>query len=244
MAGLLDRVKTILGAKANKALDTMEDPTETIEYSYEQMQDAMQETRRHIVEVATAKKQLEMQVAALQQKVDQYDQDARDAVQGGRDDLAAQALSLKTTIQQQMQDLQTHVQQTQSEEDKLTQAQHKLEEQIETFRTQKEVMKAQYSAAKAEVQVGETISGITQHAQDISGSLQRAQDKISSMQAKASAIDELSSNPDFNALPTSSHTDTIRQQLDQAKASDQVQSELARLKAEMQLPPSNPQTPS
>ncbi len=244
MAGLLDRVRTILGAKANKALDAMEDPTETIEYSYEQMQQALQETRRHILEVATAKKQLEMQASNLQQKVTQYDQDARDAVQSGRDDLAQQALSLKTTMQQQVQDLQTHIEQTQTEEDKLTQAQHKLEQQIETFGTQKEVMKAQYSAAKAEVQVGATLTGITQHAQDISGSLQRAQDKISSMQARASAIDELGANPDFNSLPSSSHTDSIRQQLDAAKASTAVQDELAKLKAEMQLPPSSPSTPS
>ncbi len=234
MPGLVDRVKGILGAKANRALDAMEDPTETVEYSFQQMQDALQETRRHILEVATAKKQLEMQATALQKKVQEYDQDARDAVQSGRDDLASEALSMKTTLERQVTDMQQHVQETQAEEDKLTQTQHKLEAQIESFRTQKEVMKAQYSAAKAEVQVGSTLTGITQHAGDISGALQRAQDKISTMQAKASAIDELEANPDFSALPGSAPTDSIRQQLDAAKSSSAVQDELQKLKAEMQ----------
>lgn len=247
MAGLLERVKTILGSKANKALDSVEDPTETLDYSYQKMQEALQETRSHILEVATAKKQLEMQVAKLQEKSAQYAQDARDAVQAGRDDLATQALSMKSTADQQVADLQSHVQETQNEQDKLTQAQQKLESQIGSFRTQKEVMKAQYSAAKAEVQVGQAVSGITQHAEDISGTLQRAQDRISSMQAKASAMDELQASPDFNALPGSANTDSIRQQLDQAKSSTDVQSELAKLKAEMQdaqKPLDPPQNPS
>jgi phage shock protein A len=120
MAGLLDRVKTILGAKANKALDSVEDPTETVEYSYQKMEEALQETRSHILEVATAKKQLEMQVAKIQQKSTQYAQDAQDAVQAGRDDLATQALSMKTTNDQQVQELQGHIQETQTEQDKLT----------------------------------------------------------------------------------------------------------------------------
>ncbi len=246
MAGLLERVKTILGSKANKAMDAVEDPNETIEYSYQKMEEALQETRGHILEVATAKKQLEMQVAKLQQKSTQYAQDAKDAVQAGRDDLATQALSMKSTTDQQVQELQGHIQETQGEQDKLTQAQQKLESQIESFRTQKEVMKAQYSAAKAEVQVGQTVSGITQHASDISGALQRAQDKISNMQAKASAIDEMQESPDFNALPGSSDQDSIRAQLDKGKAGSDVQDELAKLKAEMQSsqkpldPPQNP----
>ncbi len=233
MAGLMERVKTILGAKANRVLDAAEDPTETVEYSYQQMQEALQETKRHILEVATAKKQLQMQVSTLQQKANQYALDAKDAVKAGRDDLATQALSLKSSTDQQIQDMQKHVEDTQGEQDKLTAAQQKLETQIESFRSQKEVMKAQYSAAKAEVQVGETIHGITQHANDVSGALQRAQDKITHMQSKASALDELESSPDIGALPQS-NTDSIRQQLDAANRNSNVQDELAKLKQEMQ----------
>lgn len=229
----MDRVKTILGAKANRALDSVEDPTETVEYSYQKMQEALQETKRHILEVVTAKKQLEMQVATLQQKANQYSLDAKDAVKAGRDDLATQALSMKATTEQQIQDMQKHVEETQAEQDKLMTAQQKLEAQIESFRTQKEVMKAQYSAAKAEVQVGETVHGITQHAEDVSGALQRAQDKISHMQAKASALDELDTSSDMNALPQSDG-DTIRQQLNASNQNASVQDELAKLKQEMQ----------
>jgi phage shock protein A len=232
MAGLMDRVKTILGAKANSALDAIEDPTQTIDYSYEKMQEALQETKRHVIEVATAKKQLEMQLATLTKKAADYDADAREAVASGRDDLATQALALKATVQHQVDDLSEHVKQTAAEEEKLTAAQKQLEAKIESFRSQKEVMKAEYSAAKAQVAIGETIHGISQHAEDISGSLDRAQDKIQQMQARASAIDELD---ETGALGPSSDesSDPIRQQLEAAKSSSSLQDELAKLKAEV-----------
>lgn len=232
MAGLLDRVKTILGSKANSALDAMEDPTQTIDYSYEKMLEALQETKKHVLEVATAKKQLEMQLSILQKKAADYDTDARDAVASGRDDLATQALALKATAQHQIDDLSTHVAETQSEEEKLTESQHQLEAKIESFHSQKEVMKAEYSAAKAHVAIGEAMHGITTHAEDVAGSLDRAQDKIQQMQARASAMDELDAT---QALAPSSGAsgDLIRQQLDAAKSSSSLQDELAKLKAEV-----------
>jgi len=233
MAGLMDRVKTILGAKANSALDAIEDPTQTIDYSYEKMQEALQETKRHVLEVATAKKQLEMQLVVLQKKAADYDADAREAVASGRDDLATQALAMKATVQHQADDLSTHVQETQAEEEKLSAAQKQLESKIESFRSQKEVMKAEYSAAKAHVAIGEAMHGITQHAEDVSGSLDRAQDKIQQMQARASAMDEIE---DTQALgpSTSADSDPVRQQLEAAKASSSLKDELAKLKAEVQ----------
>lgn len=231
MAGLMDRVKTILGSKANSALDKMENPTETIDYSYVKMQEALQETKRHVLEVATAKKQLQMQLATLQKKQADYAEDARAAVASGRDDLATQALALKAALTQQIDDLGTHVQETAAEEEKLNQAQKQLEAKIESFRSQKEVMKAEYSAAKASVSIGEAMHGINQHAEDISGSLDRAQDKIQQMQARASAIDELDESGSMAAIGDGG--DSIRQQLEAAKSSDSLKEELAKLKAEV-----------
>ncbi len=233
MAGILDRVKTILGAKANQALDAMEDPTQTIDYSYEKMQEALQETRRHIVEVATAKKQLESQLNGLNQRAAGYDRDAHDAVAAGRDDLATQALATKATIQQQIDELSTHIQSTEAEQAKLTDSQHQLEAKIETFRTQKEVMKAEYSAAKAHVAISESMHGITQHAEDISGTIDRAQDKIQQMQSRAAAIDEVAGDEPEALTAGSGPHDDIRRQLDAAKSSSAIQEELARIKGEV-----------
>lgn len=233
MSGLLSRVKTILGAKANQALDNVEDPTQTLDYSYSKMEEALQETKRHIIDVVTAKKQLEMQRNALQDKATQYDTDAQEAVKAGRDDLATQALTLKSPIQQEIDGLNTHIASIQAEEDKLHHAQEQLEQKITTFKNQKEVMKAQYSAAKADVQVNETIHGISQHAEDVSNTLERAQDKISQMQARAGALDEMEDTSSFNS---SDDADPVRAQLNASSTSQSVSDELKRLKSQLNKP--------
>lgn len=229
MAGLLERVQTILGAKANRALDAAENPAETIEYSYAKMQDALAETRRHLVEVATAKQTLLLQKRQLEEKEAGYDRDARDAVAQGRDDLATQALALKATVTQDLENLKTHVAETEATETKLHQQQQELEARVEAFRTQKEVMKAEYSAAKAHVAIGEAMGGISQHAEDLSSSLDRAQEKIQSLEARARALDEIDQE---GTLPGQSGEDGIHRELAAAHQSEAIQAELARLKAD------------
>lgn len=228
MAGLLERVQTILGAKANRALDAVENPAETIDYSYAKMQDALQETRRHLVEVATAKQTLLQQQRRLEEKAAAYDRDARDAVAQGRDDLATQALALKATVSQDLESLKAHVAETEAAEAKLHQQQQDLEARVEAFGTQKEVLKAEYSAAKAHVAIGEAVGGISHHAEDLSSTLDRAQDKIQALEARGRALDEIQAQ----GTAAGGDEDSIHRELAAAHQSDAVQAELARLKAE------------
>src|SRR5581483_8772030 len=66
-----------------------------------------------------------------------------------------------------------------------------LEAKVEAFRTQKETIKATYTAAQAQAQIGEAFSGISEEMGDIGMAIQRAQDKTAQLQARASAVDEL-----------------------------------------------------
>ena len=56
MASLWERFKMIFGAKVSKALDRAENPTETLDYSYEQQLQLLQNVKRGIADVVTAKK--------------------------------------------------------------------------------------------------------------------------------------------------------------------------------------------
>ena len=53
------------------------------------------------------------------------------------------------------------------------------------------MIKAQYSAAEAQVKIGEAATGIGEQMADTGLAIQRAKDKTEQMQARASAIDEL-----------------------------------------------------
>ena len=63
MAGLWDRFRAIFGAKVSKALDRAENPNETLDYSYEQQLSLLQNVKRGIADVVTAKKRLQWRAA-------------------------------------------------------------------------------------------------------------------------------------------------------------------------------------
>src|SRR5437667_3352261 len=151
MPGLMSRAATVVKAKFSKLLDRAENPAETLDYSYEQQLQLLQNVKRGVADVVTAKKRLELQTTQLEQNVVKLETQARQAVGAGREDLARQALERKSAAQQQLQGLDQQVQQLGDQQEKLIASQHQLESRIESFRSQKEVIKAQYSAAEAQV---------------------------------------------------------------------------------------------
>src|SRR3989441_11707238 len=103
MAGLMQRASLIVKAKFSKLLNRAESPTETLDYSYEQMLQQLQNVKRGVADVVTAKKRLEIQTQQVEQNVVKLETQARQAVGAGREDLARQALERKAAAPQQLQ---------------------------------------------------------------------------------------------------------------------------------------------
>ena len=232
MAGLWSRTTTVVKAKYSKLLNRAENPTETLDYSYEQMLQQLQNVKRGTADVVTSKKRLELQQQKLEQNVVKLETQARQAVAANREDLARQALERKAIAQTQLQDMDGQVKGLEDQQEKLVAAQQQLETRIESFRSQKEVLKAQYSAAEAQVKVGEAATGIGQHMQDTGLAIQRAKDKTEEMQARTAAIDELTSTGALEDFTAGDQTQLDRE-LAQISSASQVDDELAKLKTEV-----------
>ena len=110
MAGLMARTSLIVKSKFSKLLNRAENPNETLDYSYEQMQTQLQNVKRGVADVVTAKKRLELQTQKLEQNVVKLETQARQAVAANREDLAREALERKAAAQQQLQGLDEQVQ--------------------------------------------------------------------------------------------------------------------------------------
>ncbi|HEV7640792.1 MAG TPA: PspA/IM30 family protein [Gaiellaceae bacterium] len=231
MPGLMSRLSLIFKAKFSKALDRAENPNETLDYSYEEQLRQLQNVKRGIADVTTAKKRLELQYASMQQQVDKLDGQARDALKANREDLAREALTRKTAVQGQLEGIMQQGQQLEAQQQKLIEGERTLQSKVEAFRTQKEVIKAQYSAAEAQVRIGEAATGIGEQMADVGLAVQRAKDKTEQMQARANAIDELTASGALTDLTSSG--DDIDRQLAQISQGGQVDDELAKLKAEL-----------
>jgi phage shock protein A len=232
MAGLWARFTSIFKAKASSALDRAEDPRQTLDYSYEKQLDLLQKVRRGVADVATSRKRLEMQLVSLAQQADRFEQQGRDALAQGREDLAREALTRRSGIQQQVADLQVQLAQLQADEEKLVAAQQRLAAKVEAFRTRKETLKATYTAAEAQTKINEAFTGISAEFSDVGQAVQRAEDKTAQMQARAAAIDELVAS---GALADSSGLgkDDLTIELERMSSQTDVERELARLKKEI-----------
>ncbi len=229
---VMKRMAMIFKAKANKAVDRMEDPRETLDYSYQRQLELLQKVRRGVADVATSRKRLELQINQLEKQADKLEGQGRQALAAGREDLAREALTRRSGVHQQLTDLQGQYANLQAEEEKLTTASQRLQAKIEAFRTKKETIKATYTAAEAQTRINEAFSGVSEEMSDVGLAVQRAEDKTLQMQARAGAIDELINS---GVLDDASGTakDDIAAELERMSSSSEVELELARMKKEL-----------
>ncbi|MDI9394188.1 MAG: PspA/IM30 family protein [Euryarchaeota archaeon] len=228
--GLISRMEIVFKSKMNKVLNRMEDPRETLDYSYEKQLELLQNVKRGVAEVTTSKKRLQFQRAKLLQSNEKLEKQARDAVAADREDLARLALERKAALQQQVDGINREITELEKQEEKLIAAEKRLSTKVEIFRTKKESIKAQYSAAEAQVKVNESVTGISEEMADVCLVLERAENKTEEMKARAEAIDELMEAGTLEDL--TGGRDDIDRELAKISAQTSVESELAKLKAE------------
>ncbi|MSQ23619.1 MAG: PspA/IM30 family protein [Chloroflexi bacterium] len=230
--GLLARMSTLLKAKTSSILERTENPSETLDYSYEKLQAMLRQVQRGIVEQVTAKHRLAQQASQLRSQSGQLDNQARQALQAGREDLARMALQRKQAAVEQLQGLDEQVASLEAEQQRLTTAEMNLRTKVEAFRTHKEVLKARYVASEAEVRIGEALHGVGEEMADVGLTIERAEQKTSQLRARAAAIDELAAAGTLNDVMGTSQSD-LSLQLGQITAAQNVEDELALLKGSL-----------
>ena len=228
---LMKRMSLIFRSKANRALDRAEDPRETLDYSYQRQIELLSKVRRGVADVATSRKRVELQANQLEQQSQKLHDQAQKALAMGREDLAREALTRKSGLTGQINDLKVQQAQLQGEEEKLTLASQRLQAKVESFRTKKETIKATYTAAEAQTRINEAFSGISEEMGDVGMAVQRAEDKTAQMQARAGAIDELISSGALDDASQLGQGDDIARELEAMSSQSDVESELAALKA-------------
>jgi phage shock protein A len=233
MPGLRGRLTNVLRAKTSAALDRAEDPSQTLDYSYERQLELMAQVKNGITEVATSRQRLQNKQETLRRQIATLDGQARQAVGAGREDLARAALERKQAVQNEIDSIDAQVAELERQREEMTDSQHKLQAKLDAFRTQKEVIKAQYSAADAQVKMSEATTGVGGSGADVGQAAQRAIDKTEDMKARAGAMDELDQAGTFGDLTRSSGEDDVDQQLAQLGDAGGVDAELAAMKAQL-----------
>jgi phage shock protein A len=234
MPGLSGRMSTVIKAKISKLLDRAEDPSETLEYSYQKQIELLQNVKKGIADVVTSKKRLQLQEEKYKQQVVKLDTQARQALAAGNEDLARTALERKNAMQTELQSLDTQIAELEQQQEQMTASEQKLRAKIEQFRSKKEVIKAQYSAAEAQVRISEAATGVGEQMADVGLAMQRAVDKTENMRARADAVQELEAAGTFDDVTQiGPGEDDIDRQLKQLSSQGAVDDELAKMKSEL-----------
>lgn len=233
--GLLARMGTLVKAKVNELLGAAEDPRQLMEYSYEKQLELLQKVKGGIVEVVTARRRLEQQASSQRESAAKLEDQARRALAAGREDLARPALERKQLALARLQDLERQIGGLEQEQQRLTRAEAGLATKVEAFKSHKEVVKARYSAAEAQVRIGEAVTGLSEEFADVGLAMQRAEEKTEHLQARAAAIDELVAEGALEDY--TGRSDVIEQELQKMALTTSVESELEAMKRQLQQPP-------
>ena len=235
--GLIERFSTIFKAKANTVAEKLENPNETLDYSFEKQKELITNLRRQMVQVVAAKKQLEIQKAKLVESISTLEQQAKNALSSNREDLARLALERKNSMMIQIKNFDNQILDIQNEQMKLENTERRLSSKIDEFKSRKEIIKAQYSAAEAQVKIKESVTGISEEMSDVGMALSRAEEKTEKMKAKAQAMDEMIDTgvltdftSSFGSTSSNSNTDL---ELEKVSVNSEIDKELAKMKSEM-----------
>ncbi len=229
--GLLSRTSMILKSKMSSVLDRAEDPRQTLDYSYEKQVELLRKVKQGVVEVASSRRRLEMQSEKVSAKIPKLEEQARQAMELGREDLARIALQRKQAALIELEGLEQQITGVEQEQERLTLSEQRLSAKVEAFRTRRESLKAQYTAAEASVKIGEALTGVSEEMADVGLAVERAEHKIEAMRSRSSAIDQLADSGVLDDVSLSG--DSLDRELAELTAGQNVDLELETMRRQL-----------
>jgi phage shock protein A len=225
------RLRAIVKAKLSRLFDRIEDPGETLDYSYERQVQQLAGLRSAVADLVTSKKLLQRQSDSRRAELAKLEAGARQALQAGDEPLARRVLERKQFISDELNSLDQQVADLEAQQAQMVASERAIRAKVERFRAQKEVAKAQYSAAKASVAVGEAAAGLSSEFAQIGLATQRALDKVDDMRVRAGALEELERAGTLD-MPGSGESGLDRQ-IRELTSGAGVEAELQKLKMEL-----------
>lgn len=169
----------------------LENLKDKLDETYRTQATLLQQVRRAVADVATSRKRVELQLAALNQQMSQLDDQARQAVGQGNDDEARRILARKVSLEKGAAELSERHADLKAEEDKLHDSARKMEQDVEDFRARKDTLAARHTAASAQAGMNDASKGITSAAGDVGQAMEAAERRTRELEASADAVDEL-----------------------------------------------------
>jgi phage shock protein A len=216
---ILDRLSRLLRANVNDMISKAEDPQLIIDQALRDMRDAYQQARTEVAGAMAQSAKLDRETTTNRRLAEEYASKAAEALRGGSEDLAREALRRKKNHEDLAAGFQDQATRQQSTVDELKTQLRALEAKIDEMEAKKELLQARAQTARAS-QTLERVSGF-----DKSGGAMNAfeemERKVAQQEDRARAMTSLREEGDMDA------------QLRNLGRDREIDDELAQLKQQM-----------
>jgi phage shock protein A len=219
--GLTDRTSDLLNTRVNALLDRLEDENESADYAVERLRDELARVKEAILDLVTEKKRLERRRERLQEQVEERNDQAREAVAAGREDLAREVLRKKQTELNDLESLDEQISELADAQEELIERSEELERRVDHYRAERARAAARETAARADVAARGGVGT------DADRYAEAAADDIDEREARAAALEELEERGVFD------EEEDLDAELDRIRTDDEIEDELSTIRKEM-----------
>lgn len=215
--GIFSRFTDIINSNINSLLDKAEDPQKMVRLIIQEMEDTLVEVRTASAKTIATKKDIQMQIDKLTHQVQDWSEKAELAISKEREDLARAALQERSKCHETVAMLVHELENIDEQLLKLQAETAQLQEKLADAKARQKTILLRQSTASSRLDVKKTLD--SSKVEDAMGRFEQYEHKINDIEAQVDAYDlgQKTLNDEFAEL----------------QADDQVENELAALKAKM-----------
>lgn len=187
--GVFSRLSNIVKAKANNAIDEMENPIELLDQKIRDMEESLNTAKLSSAQILGNVHEIEKKMDEAERESMDFDEKVKLAVSKGNEELAKKALQKKLEADKTYKGLKSSYEEAASKAEKVKAKLHELEEELERTRNYRDEAAARFNNAEASKRVNEILANIETGSNKINiDSIER---KIQRKEAMAEGMEEL-----------------------------------------------------
>ncbi|MGB3533889.1 MAG: PspA/IM30 family protein [Microcoleaceae cyanobacterium] len=224
--GILNRIWQVVRANINSLISQAEDPEKILEQTVRDMHSDLLEIRQAVASAIATQKRTEREYLQAENHEKEWYRRAQLALQKGDDRLAREALLRRKTYLETAGTIKVQMEQQHKVVDQLKHNMRQLEGKLSEAKAKKDLYIARARSAKAAEQLQQMLGNL--NTKGAWNTFEKMEEKVLQLEARSEALSELADHNDlesqFNAL----------------EAGDDVDAELAAMKAQL-LPKPKPE---
>lgn len=217
--GIFSRISDIINANINALLDSAENPEKMIRLVIQEMEETLVEVRTNSARLIADKKELHRRLGKLADQEANWQQKAELALSKDREDLAKAALVERSSVR-------ASIEANQKELVKLDETLNRLADEIEKLQAKLNDAKARQKALVMRARATESRVAVSRKLND--GALDETINKLDYFERK---IDDMEGKIEADGM---GRTSSLEQEFQALEIADQIDSELAALKAKVE----------